>query len=176
MTTSPLSHGDSAAYIDAIIAYLGDRDPLETLADTPAALHEATGGLNDTDLRRPEAEGKWSVIEVVRHLADVELVLGFRYRTSAADPGKPVPSIDQDAWARELLYSSADLDETLNDFERVRAINLAFLRRLPDDYWERYALHSDRGRESVADMVRLYAAHDCYHLKQIERIKQAAGF
>jgi uncharacterized damage-inducible protein DinB len=171
MAPSPLSRGDSQAYIEALLAYLGDRDPLDVFAETEAALREATAGLDDAALRTREAPDKWSVMDVVKHLADVEFVLGFRYRRAVGEPGSTVPSIDQDAWVRNLDYASADLEATLDMFATLRAVNLDFLHGLTDTQWEGYIMHSDRGREPMPDMVRLYAAHDVYHVAQIERIK-----
>ncbi|MBI1318446.1 MAG: DUF664 domain-containing protein [Candidatus Hydrogenedens sp.] len=175
MSDSPLNRGDSQAYIEALLAYLGDRNPLDAFAATPAALRQAVAGLDDAALRTLEAPGKWSVIEVVKHLADVEIVLGFRYRKTAGEPGTPIPAIDQDLWTQELNYSAADLEATLEDFEAVRAVNLRFLRGLPESYLQRYCLHSQRGEETLGTMMRLYAAHDCYHLEQIARIRKAIG-
>jgi len=175
MADNPLTRGDSPAYIDALLAHLGDRDPLEAFAATPAALREATAGLSDAALRTPEAPGKWSVIEVLKHLADVEFVLGFRYRKIAGEPGSPIPAINQDLWTRELHYAEADLAQTLDDFEAVRAVNLRFLRGLPASYAERAGIHEERGEESLGTVMRLYAAHDCYHLMQIGRIRKAIG-
>ena len=114
-------------------------------------------------------------MEVLQHLADVEIVLGFRYRKALAEPGQPVPAIDQDAWVKELDYNSRNLSETLDDFATLRKINLRLLGGLTEERLQCYSIHEQRGRETLEHMVRLYAAHDCYHLYQIDRIKTAIG-
>jgi hypothetical protein len=53
-------------------------------------------------LRRPEAPGEWSVAEVLQHLADSDLITGYRIRLMLAQDNPPIPGYDQDAWARRL--------------------------------------------------------------------------
>lgn len=173
--TSALSQGNSQEYTKAVLAFLGDRSPLEVFETIPAEIEAATRGLTDEQLRTPEKPGKWSVLEVVWHLADVEPVLGFRYRKVLAESGCTVPPIDQDAWARELRYNARELTDAFEQYQAARKFNLDLLRNTPDEHFERYAIHEERGKETLRLMTRLYAAHDRYHLHQIERIKRAIG-
>lgn len=168
---SALSAGDSPDYIDALLGFLGDREPLEVFEETPAMLKAAVAGLDDETLRRQPAPEKWSVLEIVQHLADAELTLGFRYRKVIAEDAPEIPAIDQDAWAAELRYNEGSLEQSLDDFNVLRAINLRLLRRATPEQWKRHAIHNQRGRETLQHMVRLYAAHDCYHLEQIRRVR-----
>lgn len=170
---SPLSAGDSTAYIDAMLAFLGDRDPLEVFAESPDALRAAAEAVPKALLRVPEAPGKWSVLNVVQHLAQVEFALGFRYRKVLAEEAPVLPAIDQDRWVNHLFPGEVTLAEALEDFAAVRAVNLHLLRRVKSGQWERHGMHSQRGKETMRDMARLYAAHDLYHLFQIARIGEA---
>lgn len=172
---SALHSGATPAYADAMLKFLGDREPLEVFAATPGDLRKAVAGLSAKTVHTPEAPRKWGVAAVVQHLADAELVLGFRYRTVLAQPGRPVPAFDQDAWADALDYTAINISTALDDFENVRRANLRVLRAVKPEQWEQFAIHEQRGKETLAHMVRLYAAHDCYHLYQIERIKKAIG-
>jgi len=170
-----LSRGDSPEYTNALLRYLGKRNPLQVFSETPALLRETTQGLTRECMQQPEAPGKWSVLDVIRHFADVELVLGYRYRVVLAQPGAPLPAIDQDAWVRRFESEQPSLDEFLGDFEAFRAANLRVLRRVPAERMKQFGQHEQRGRETLDSMVRLYAAHDLYHLGQIERIKAAVS-
>ena len=170
---SPLSAGDNPAYIDSLLTFLGDRDPLQVFAETPDAVRRAVQAAPESILRTPEAPGKWSILDVVQHLAQVEFVLGFRYRKVLAEETPAIPAIDQDKWVSQLFPESVGLEEALQDFAAVREVNLHLLRRLQDEHWDRYGIHSQRGNESMRQMARLYAAHDLYHLFQIERIQKA---
>lgn len=172
---SPLTGGGTQEYITALLEFLGDREPLAVFEETGAKLLTLTGGLSDRQLRIPEKPGKWCVLDVVWHLADVEIVLGLRYRTTVAEPGSTVAAFNQDAWVKELGYRSRSLRDALEDFARVRQVNLRFLKGLPSASFARFAVHQERGKETLEDMLRLYAAHDLYHLYQIDRIKTAIG-
>lgn len=167
-TTGP----GAAAYTTALLNLLGDRDPIEVMRGLLPALRAATDGIGEDDLRRPEAPGKWSVLEVAQHLADSELVYGYRIRAIVAEDDPALAGYDQNAWAERLRYNDEDLAEVLDELAVLRRRNLRFLERLRDDEWERAGLHSERGWESVRQIARLLAAHDLAHLRQIERIKQ----
>jgi hypothetical protein len=173
--SNPLSYAPEAAdaYVRALFDVLGNRDPLDTLPRTPARLRDAVEDVPDEALRRPEAPGKWSVVEVVQHLADSELVYGYRLRLTVAHDRPAIPGYDQDRWAANLRYADVLLEDALADFEALRTMNLRFLRGLPEEGWERVGLHAERGEESVRKLTRLMAGHDLVHLRQIERIKLA---
>ena len=160
-----------AGYIQSLLDALGARDPLTVMAATPAAVKDAVAGLDHARLTRPEAPGKWSILDVVQHLADSELVCGYRVRMIVSHPTPPIQGFDQDLWARELEYDKRDLGEALEEFRTLRESNVRLLRLLSSQKRERFGIHSERGEESVAKMMGLYAGHDLIHLKQIERIK-----
>jgi hypothetical protein len=146
---------------------------MTVLAATPEAVEQSVAGLDETRLRRPEAPGKWSVIEVVQHLADTELVCGYRIRMILSHLTPDIQGFDQDRWANELEYGKRRLADALSEFRSLRESTIRLLRSLGPEKLARYGYHSERGQESVLQMTKLYAAHDLVHLKQIERIKQA---
>jgi len=165
----------SSAYVDNLLALLGDRDPLTVLpvlADEVAAL---TAGMSEAQLRQPEKEGKWSVIQVVQHLADIEIVYGYRFRLILAEPEPPIQGFDQDAWADRLRYADAKLDEAMEQLRVLRGVNVRLYRSLDAAQLDRVGHHAERGPESVRHILRLVAAHDLVHRRQIERIKRAIG-
>lgn len=168
--------GDDAAtktYVHALLDLVGDRDPLEIFAALPARIEELTRGLDDATLRKPEREGKWSMLYIVQHLADAELVSGFRYRMMLAHDTPPLAGYDQDAFASRLRYDEVTLDEALEQLRVLRRANLRVLRGLTDDDRQRGAMHSERGFESVDRLMRLHAAHDLVHTRQLERVRAA---
>lgn len=156
-----------------LLALLGDRDPLEVMAGLVPALREATGELGHEEVRRPEAPGKWSVLDVVRHLADTELVHRYRMRKAVAEPGARLAGYDQDAWAEGLCYRDGDLASALGELAALREANLDWLRGLTDEELAREGLHAERGPESVRRTARLLAAHDLVHRRQVDRIRAA---
>lgn len=163
------------AYVAGLLEVLGDLDPLAVQEELPDVLRQLTSGLDDAALRRPEKPGKWSVIEVVRHLADAELVTGYRLRLILAHREPEIQAYDQDLWARELRYNDGDLAESLELLRVLRGANLRLLRAQEDARLDRYGLHSERGKESVRRLMRMVAGHDLVHRRQIQRIRLAHG-
>jgi hypothetical protein len=173
--TNPASRSaeEGAAYTTAVLGLLGTRDPLEVLAETAPGLARAGRGLTAAQLAEPEAPGKWSVRHVLQHMADSELVWGFRLRMVLAHDRPPLTGYDQDLWAERLRYDEASAGQALQEFTVMRTANLALLARVQPADLKRVGVHAERGEESVDHMMRLYAGHDLLHLQQIERIRRA---
>ncbi len=162
------------AYVNSLLQALGSREPLAVMAETPEALRRSVAELSREQDGTPEKLGKWSVRQVVQHLADSELVGGFRFRMVLAHDAPELPAYDQDLWADRLRYQDSELATALEDFEMLRALNLRVLRRAtPEDLKNRVMRHAERGDEPLGYMLRLYAGHDLVHLAQIRRIRQA---
>jgi len=158
------------AYVRALLDLLGSRPPLDVLGELLPWLEHRLGGVADAVLRRPEAPGKWSVVAVVRHLADTELVYGFRGRMVLAEDRPPLHGFDQDGWAAAFGYAAAALDASLAQLAALRTANLALWRSLGPTQLARVGLHSERGPESMDLMLRMMAAHDLVHRRQIDRV------
>jgi hypothetical protein len=166
---------NAAAYVKQLMDLLGDRDPLAVQEEQLAVLEKEIAGIDEAILRRPEKPGKWSILQVLQHLADSELVVRYRMRLALAQPGAQILGYDQDLWANGLNYNDADPAETLEFLGVLRKANLKMLRALSDEQMERYGLHNERGPESVRKMLRMIAGHDLLHRNQIKRIKRAIG-
>lgn len=169
--TNPASGApeEAGAYVKALLALLGNQDPVKVLEATPTRL----GELLDHPvprLRKPEKPGKWSALEVAQHLADSDLVWAYRMRMVMAEELPHIVGYDQDQWAQRLHYADADPGDGYEQFTLLRRINLALIHRASPDDLERVAFHEERGEESLQAMIRLYAGHDLVHLAQLERI------
>lgn len=163
------------AYVQALLDVLGDRQPLDVLPQLVPWLEQRLSGISQQDLRRPEAPGKWSVVEVVQHLADSELVFGFRARMILSEDRPPLQGYDQDRWASLFRYREVSLESALAQLGVLRAANLALLRGLGPAELERVGIHSERGPESLGHLMKLMAAHDLVHRRQIERVLGTVG-
>jgi hypothetical protein len=175
--TNPAGGARAAAgeYIAALLEFLGDRDPLTVQAELSDAVRELTAGLSGEELGRPEAPGKWSILQVVEHLADQELVNGFRLRSIVAEDEPPLRGYDQDLWATRLRYGSAGVGPVLDELRSLRARNLRLYRSLSEAELDRVGLHDERGPESARRLRALTAAHDLLHRRQIARIRASLG-
>lgn len=160
-----------AQYAKAVLGLVNERDPLEILRDTPGALARAIATLTPEKVRTPEAPVKWSVGMVLRHLADTDVVWGWRMRLILAQDRPPITGFDQDLWAERLDYANADPNESLETFAALRRDNLRLIERATPDDLQRVGVHAERGEESAGYLVRLYAGHDLMHLAQIDRIR-----
>lgn len=165
--------GEAGEYTRAVLALLGDQDPLTVLAKTPSELAILVDGLSGDDLAQPEAPGKWSMLQVIRHLADSEIVWGYRMRRILADDRPAIAGYDQDAWSERLHYERADLGESLAELKALRAGHLRLLRSLDAGQRKRVGVHSERGEESIEHLLRMYAGHDLLHLNQLARVRKA---
>src|SRR3954468_22198634 len=121
-------------YVNSLFEALGSRQPLEVLAETPEALRRVVAGLSSFQETIPETSRKWSVRQVVQHLADSELVGGFRFRMVLAHDTPELPGYDQDLWAERLHYEDSDVATALSDFATLRQSNLRLIMRAnPND-------------------------------------------
>ncbi len=147
------------------LSLLGDLDPVDVLRATPARLKEYAEAASPLVLESPYAPGKWTPTEVLAHLADVEIVMGFRLRQLAAVPGVELQPFDQDQWAPR--YERLDPSLAVEAFAAVRAWNLALIAGFTLEDWLAEAYHPERGFESADLMVRMMAGHDINHLAQL---------
>ncbi len=157
-------------YVSAVLGLLGDRDPFEVLRATPLALERTFDDFSLTQMRTPEAPGKWAIRDVLQHLADSELVWANRVRFVLAQDRPPLTGYDQDQWADRLQYGESEPRVALEEFRVLRRANLRLLERATPVDLQRVGVHAERGEESLEHMVRLYAGHDLLHLRQIARI------
>jgi hypothetical protein len=175
--SNPAGNASAAAsgYVRALLDLLGTRNPIEVLGELLPWLDHRLRGIVDATLRRPEKLGKWSVIDVIQHLADSELVAGFRIRMVLSEDRPALQGYDQDRWASEFRYREVSLGQALDQLRGLRMANLHLWKHLTPAQLERVGLHSERGPESAAHIIRLMAAHDLVHRRQIDRIFEAAG-
>ena len=162
----------AAAYVAAVLDLVADSDPLSILRETPAALGRVIEGLSPNQLRQRERPGKWSIVHVLQHLADSDVVWAWRMRLILAQDRPTLTGYDQDLWAERLGYDSADPGEALEQFTVMRRANLRLLERTTPEDLQRVGVHQERGEESLEHLRRLYAGHDILHLRQIERIRR----
>jgi hypothetical protein len=156
--------------MQALLELLGDRPPLDVMAETPRWIASRIQSVPVDRLRVPEAPGKWSVAAVLAHLADCELVIGVRSRFIVGDIEPPLIGFDQDRWAEEFHYMEADAAWSLEQFAAFRTANLRHWRTLSPEQWQRVGHHSERGPLSAVLNLRLSAGHDLVHRNQIDRI------
>src|SRR5688500_14004876 len=157
-------------YIARLLANVENKDAWMVLESTPSRLRDLTAGRRREEITRQPAPGRWSVLEIVTHLADAEVVGAWRFRSVLAADGAPLQAFDQNVWAAAFRYPDSDLAESLDLFQANRRATLSLLRRVDPALHSHHGVHAERGRETITHLIRLYAGHDLNHLAQIEQL------
>jgi uncharacterized damage-inducible protein DinB len=147
---------------------LGSGDPHQVIAATPARLSEFLRLLGDTRAGESPAPGKWSVREILCHLADCEIVFAYRLRQTLAEPHHVIQPFDQDVWAQN--YAAYDAQSALAVFTAVRNFNVNLIASLPPEAFAKPATHPERGTMTFRTIVETMGGHDLNHIGQIEKI------
>jgi hypothetical protein len=157
-------------YTQRVNGYVEGKQPLAVQAATAKKLERVIKGVTAAKLKKRPAPDKWSVSEILAHLADTEIVGSFRMRLILGAPGTPIVAFDQDAWVTSGHYGKRDPRKCVEQFRVQREANLALLKSLTPEQWKQYGMHSERGQESVEHIVKMFAGHDVNHLLQIQKI------
>jgi hypothetical protein len=157
-------------YIQRILGHVEGQDPVKVQGSTASKLKKLTKGLTTKQLKWQPEPGKWSIAQIVAHLADAEIVGSWRMRLIIGADGVTVQPFDQDVWASVFVYSQCDAKHSIEVFHVLRENNLMMLKALPPEAWDRHGMHLERGKETLAHLVRMFAGHDNNHVQQIERI------
>ena len=157
-------------YTARLLSYVEGKDPVSILTETPERLTALEHSVPKDKLTSRPAPDKWSVLEIVAHLAEAEIALSWRYRQILENDGAQLPGYDQDVWSTLGQYPHWQIEDALQEFRLLRQANLNLFTRLTKDQWQRHGVHLERGRMTLREMVRQAAGHDRNHLQQIERI------
>ena len=147
-------------------------ETLERFRRGPELLAMVLTGVYGDETDFALAPGKWSIRQVIAHLADSELVGAQRFRQVIAEDNPPLGAFDQDAWARNLDYARKQPKQSLESFRRVRAENYELLKSLPESAFERTGVHSERGAVTLRQLLDTYAEHAESHARQMQAIRE----
>jgi uncharacterized damage-inducible protein DinB len=145
-------------------------DTLAAQKAAPATLAQMITNVPDDILHRRPAPGKWSIVEIIAHLAEDELSSSWRYRQMIERDGVALHGFDQELWARLGDYASWTARDALDMFRLLRLANVTLLTRLTAAEWERSGVHAERGPMTVRSLAAHMAGHDRNHIEQIKRI------
>jgi hypothetical protein len=157
-------------YIQRILGHVEGRDAIKVQRGTAAKLKTLIHRLSPRELKWKPEPGKWSIAEIVAHLADAEIVGSWRMRSVLGANGTAIQPFDQDRWASVFQYGKRDAKQSLEVFRVLRENNLVMLKGLPRETWDNYGMHAERGKETIAHTARMFAGHDANHVLQVERI------
>jgi uncharacterized damage-inducible protein DinB len=148
--------------------FLDGTEPIPVITATVERLHALIDPLTPAQADRAPEPGKWSIREIMAHLADCELVFSVRLRQTMAEEHHIVQPFDQNLWAER--YAAYDLKSAFEMFTAARNWNLKFLTTITEDDRHHPVTHPERGTMTLWTIVETIAGHDINHLQQIERI------
>jgi hypothetical protein len=156
-----------APYYAKYVSLVPDGDFLAHLATQGAETQKLLRGIGETKSQHRYAPDKWSIREVVSHIADAERVFGYRaLRFARADPA-PLPGFDQELWAKTTNAHSLTLASLLDDLQALRASTVTLFRTFSDAEWERVGVASDN-KVSVRALAYITAGHEHHHIKIVK--------
>jgi len=156
--------------VNPYAGYLKDRDPQIVAAATPAKIAALIRGLTSSQLAKRPAPDKWSIQEIIQHLADTEMVMGCRARWIAFEEHPTLVPFDQEKWAAGRVREKEPLPETLERFRLLRRAQIRMFRQAPKADYRRTGFHPERGEVSLREQLETVAGHDLNHLAQIRRL------
>jgi hypothetical protein len=121
---------------------------------------------------KPSPE-KWSVRQLVCHLADTQIVIAMRIRLILAEENPTLGAFDQEAWATNLDYGKRKISQAIEAFRRLRGEDYELMKDLPESAFARTGMHVERGLLTLGVMVEQQAVHVESHVKQIQAVRAA---
>lgn len=150
---------------DELVAQLASApDQLERAL--PAAAHAPASPLTQAT-GVATGEESWTTSEIIGHLCDAARYWGGRMRLAIFEDRPHLEPFDQDALVRLAAYRYTPIDALAQEFRLVNASNVALLRGLRPEQWERISVHGERGPLSVRAMVEIEAQHELDHVRML---------
>ena len=166
-TPIPPDVNPAYGFLNAQIALLGSRDPIDVLAATSGSLEDIVAQHSIEELQRRTDES-WTGVEILVHLTDMEWIFGFRARTILCDDNPRLPEIDQNAWVSVQRPNDWPPEQVIVDFRALRGVNLQMWKRMTESDLERTGEHVGAGITiSLGTLLRVHAGHDLRHLSQL---------
>jgi hypothetical protein len=148
-------------------------DLLERFRRGAELLASSTIGAAGPELDFKPGEGKWSVRQIVCHLADSEAVGVMRLRQIAGEDHPTLQSFNGEEWAEKLDYHRRKLSQVIETFRRLRTDNYELLKDLPEGAFARTGTHTEAGNMSLFDVLKSNTEHVEEHVQQLKRTRAA---
>ncbi|HWP30303.1 MAG TPA: DinB family protein [Fimbriimonadales bacterium] len=122
---------------------------------------------------RPDPK-RFSMREVIAHLADWEPIFRERMKTALDSPGSAIEAYDEGERAIQGDYASKNPLEQIKAWEEERKKTIDFLKSISKEDWEKTVEHPERGTLTIEDIAHTLVCHDLYHLDQLQEMLEAS--
>jgi hypothetical protein len=151
--------------------FIGSNDPFPVLESTAERIAALADQLTPEQIAAAPEPGKWSIYQIVGHLADSELMANARIRLMLFEDTPLLVAYDQDRWSNGWMREAEPFEEVLERLAILRRSTLRMFRNTPEHDLRRTGNHTERGVQTPGDYIILLAGHDINHLSQIEGIR-----
>ncbi len=160
--TRPLAADAHPAYAPYIALVVED-DVLSAMEQQSSATQRILSGLDEHKSSYRYAPGKWSVKQIIGHLADAERVFGYRALAVARGESRPLPGFDEDSYVHHAGFDEWRLGDLAEQYALVRRSNIVLFRNLPEEAWERRGTANDHA-VTVRALAYSIVGHERHHL------------
>ncbi len=167
MTKSRPTPGDYAPYAEQYVVLVGGGDILDTLKSQLNQTATLFSGRSERDGNFRYAPDKWSVKEVVGHVADTERIFAYRALRIARGDQTPLSGFEQEDYVRAANFGSRKLADLVEEYADVRQASLDLFRSLEEEAWGRRGVASDNS-VTVLALAYLIAGHELHHRKILD--------
>jgi len=150
-----------------------ETDPVMVCASQIEETAALVRGLSDSDAMYRYGRGKWSIKEVIGHLADTERIMAYRALRIARGDATPLPSFDENAYVPVAKFDTRSLVDLVGELRTVRAATLALLRTFDADAWRRRGTASGKP-VSVRALGFMIPGHERHHV-EVLRTRYGVG-
>lgn len=157
-------------YIARMSGNVGDQNPRAIMESTPARLRSLISEATPAQLTYTTSPTRWTITQIVAHLSDAEIVGAWRFRRVLEENNVTLQAYDQGIWAESFGYTERPPIESVALFDALRRSTLRTLDAVDPSRLQHVGMHAERGPESIAQLIIMYAGHDINHLKQIEAL------
>lgn len=148
---------------------------VEQYAAGAERLGEAIAGLSRDELLAYPVPGTWSIQQIVLHLTDSDLISSDRMKRVIAEENPTLVGFDETAFARGLFYEALDAALAADVFAKNRQLTAEILRRAPEEAFDRFGTHSERGRVTLTQLVQGMVDHLDHHLRFLREKRGLLG-
>lgn len=161
-TTAPVE-GEFAPYYGRYVGQVPSGDVIDTLRSQFKETSALLRGIDASRTTSGYAPGKWSIRDIVLHMADTERVMAYRALRIARGDATPLASFDENVFAPMAGANARSMDSLVGELDAVRRATIAMLEGFPADAWGRWGTASDKS-VTVRALAWIIAGHERHHV------------